>query len=67
MLQADAVEASLKPRGWAMSDDRPAKDWVEKRLGHEAYREPRAWGKIALWLVLGVFACGLVLYLAFGG
>jgi hypothetical protein len=50
-----------------MGDDRPTQDWVEKRMGHEAYRETRSWGKIAILLVLGVFACALVLYLIVGG
>jgi len=47
--------------------NRSAQDHIEKRLGHEAYREPRQWGKIALWLVLAVAACGLLLYLVVGG
>ncbi|MGE0037670.1 MAG: hypothetical protein AB7S93_18790 [Xanthobacteraceae bacterium] len=50
-----------------MSDDRPAKEHIEKRMGHETYRDTRQWGKIALWLVLAVVACGLLLYLVVGG
>jgi hypothetical protein len=50
-----------------MSDDRPTQDWIEKRMGHKAYRDTREWGKIALWLVLAVVACALLLYLVVGG
>jgi hypothetical protein len=50
-----------------MGDDRPTQDWLEKRMGHEAYRETRPWGKIAMWLVLSVVACALLLYLIVGG
>lgn len=50
-----------------MSNDRRTQDYIEKRMGHEAYREPRPWGKIALWLVLAVIACGVLLYLIVGG
>ena len=50
-----------------MGDDRPTQDWIEKRMGHEAYRETRSWGKIAIWLVLIVVACGVLLYLIVGG
>ncbi len=50
-----------------MSDDRPTQDWIEKQMGHKAYRDTRAWGKIALWLVLIVVAFGLLLYLVVGG
>ena len=44
-----------------MNDDRP---YLEKRMGHKPYGHVRSWGKIAIWLVLIVVACGLVLYLA---
>jgi len=50
-----------------MSNDRPTQDWIEKRMGHKAYRDTREWGKIALWLVLAVVACGVLLYLIVGG
>ena len=52
-----------------MNDDRRplAQDWLEKRMGHEAYGEKRNWGAIAIGLVLIVVACGLILYLIVGG
>ena len=52
-----------------MNDDRrpPTQDWLEKRMGHEAYGEKRNWGAIAIGLVLIVVACGLILYLIVGG
>jgi hypothetical protein len=49
-------------------DQRPlTEDLVEKRMGHEAYGYMRSWGSIAIWLVLIVVVCGLVLYWIFGG
>jgi hypothetical protein len=52
-----------------MNDDRRplTQDWLEKRMGHEAYRATRNWGAIAIGLVLIVVVCGLVLYLIVGG
>jgi hypothetical protein len=50
-----------------MDDDHPTtQDWsfLERKMGHKAYKGLRDWGKIAIWLVLIVVACGLVLYLA---
>jgi hypothetical protein len=50
-----------------MNDDRPTtQDWsfLERKMGHKAYKDLRNWGKIAIRLVLIVVACGLVLYLA---
>ena len=44
-----------------MNDDHP---YLEKRLGHKTYKQPRSWGKIAMLLVLIVIGCGLILYLA---
>jgi len=44
-----------------MNDDHP---FLEKRMGHKAYGNLPTLGKIAIWLVLIVIACGLVLYLA---
>jgi hypothetical protein len=44
-----------------------SQDWLEKRMGHKAYGHMRNWGKIAIWLVLIVVACGLVLYWIVGG
>jgi hypothetical protein len=44
-----------------------SKDFLEKRMGHEAYGHMRNWGSIAIWLVFIVVVCGLVLYLVFGG
>jgi hypothetical protein len=46
-----------------MSDDDPTTH-LERKMGHKAYKDFRNWGKIAIWLVLIVLACGLVLYLA---
>jgi hypothetical protein len=51
-----------------MNDDHPTtQDWLEKRMGHRAYAHMRDWRKIAIWLVLIVVACGLVLYWIVGG
>jgi hypothetical protein len=50
-----------------MADDPPTQEWIEKRMGHEAYGTVRAWGKIAIWLVLIVVACGLLLYFVVSG
>jgi hypothetical protein len=51
-----------------MNDDHPAtQDWLEKKMGHKAYADMRNWGKIAIWLVLIVVACGLALYWIVGG
>jgi hypothetical protein len=52
-----------------MNDDRRplTQDWLEKRMGHEAYGQKRNWGAIAIGLVLIVVVCGLILYLIFGG
>ena len=52
-----------------MNDDRRplTQDWLEKRMGHEAYREKRSWGAIAIGLVLIVVVCGLILYLIVEG
>jgi len=43
-----------------MNDDHP---YLEKRMGHKPYGQPRSWKKIAIWLVLIAIACGLILYL----
>jgi hypothetical protein len=52
-----------------MNDDRRplTQDWLEKRMGHEAYRGKRNWGAISIGLVLIVVVCGLILYLIVGG
>jgi hypothetical protein len=52
-----------------MNDDRRplTQDWLEKRMGHEAYGEKRNWGAIAIGLVSIVVVCGLILYLIVGG
>ena len=49
-----------------MNDDHPTQDWsfLERKMGHNTYKDLRNWGKIAIWLVLIAVACGLVLYLA---
>ena len=44
-----------------MNDDHP---YLEKRMGHKPYGNPRSWGKIAMLLVLIAVACGLILYVA---
>jgi hypothetical protein len=44
-----------------MDDDRP---FLEKQIGHKPYAKVPSLGKIAIWIVLIVTACGLVLYLA---
>jgi hypothetical protein len=45
-----------------MDDDRPS--FIEKQMGHKFYgRVPRL-ERIAIWLVAGALACGLLLYLA---
>jgi hypothetical protein len=44
-----------------MNDNHP---YLEKRMGHKPYKQPRSWGKIAMLLVLIAIACGLILYLA---
>jgi hypothetical protein len=46
-----------------MNDDDPTTH-LERKMGHKAYKDFRNWGKVAIWLVLIVVACGLVLYLA---
>jgi hypothetical protein len=52
-----------------MEDDRHpvSQDWLEKRMGHQAYGHMRNWGSIALWLVLIAVVCGLALFWIFGG
>jgi hypothetical protein len=52
-----------------MEDDRHplSQDWLEKRMGHEAYGHMRNWGSIVLWLVLIAAVCGLALFWIFGG
>jgi hypothetical protein len=52
-----------------MEDDRHplSQDWLEKRMGHQAYGHMRNWGSIVLWLVLIAVLCGLALFLIFGG
>jgi hypothetical protein len=49
-----------------MNDDHHTQDWsfLERKMGHKAYKELRNWGKIAISLVLIAVACGLVLFLA---
>jgi hypothetical protein len=37
---------------------------LEKQMGHKPYGHVPRLGKIAIWLVLIVIACGLVLFLA---
>ncbi len=44
-----------------MNDNHP---YLEKRLGHKPYKQPRSWGKIAMLLVLIAAGCALILYLA---
>ena len=44
-----------------MDDDHPL---LEQRMGHKPYGGVPRLGKIAIWLVLIVIACGLVLYAA---
>ena len=44
-----------------MNDDRP---YLENKIGHKPYKTVPRIGKIAIWLVLIVVACGLLLYLA---
>jgi hypothetical protein len=44
-----------------------AEELLEKRMGHKAYGHMRNWGLIAIWLLLIVVLCGLVLYWIFGG
>ena len=44
-----------------MNDDHP---YLEKRMGHKPYKQPRSWGKISMLLVLIATGCGLLLYLA---
>ena len=44
-----------------MDDDHPL---LEKRMVHKPYGDIPRLGKIAIWLVLIVIACGLALYLA---
>ena len=43
-------------------DDKDA--FLEKQMGHKFYRPVPNLGKIAIWIVLIVTACSLVLYLA---
>jgi hypothetical protein len=52
-----------------MNDDHHplGQDWLEKRMGHQAYGHMRNWGSIVLWLVLIAGVCGLVLFWIFGG
>lgn len=52
-----------------MEDDRHpvSQDWLEKRMGHQAYGHMRNWGSIALWLVAIAVVCGLALFWIFGG
>ena len=45
-----------------MDDDRPS--FIEKQMGHKSYVQKRNWGAIAIWLVVIVIACGVLLYLA---
>ena len=44
-----------------------AEDLVEKQIGYKASRHMRNWGLIAIWLLLIVVVCGLVLYWIVGG
>ena len=44
-----------------MNDDHP---YLEKRMGHKPYKQPRSWGKISMLLVLIAAGSGLLLYLA---
>jgi hypothetical protein len=55
------IEAIWGAQETVMNDDHP---YLEKRMGHKPYGQPRSWGKIAMWLVLIAIACGLILYLA---
>jgi len=52
-----------------MKDDHHplTQNWLEKRMGHQAYGHMRNWGSIALWLVLIAVVCGLALFWIFGG
>jgi hypothetical protein len=52
-----------------MKDDhRPlSQNWLEKRMGHQAYGYMRNWGSIVLCLVLIAAVCGLALFWIFGG
>jgi hypothetical protein len=52
-----------------MEDDRRplSQDWLEKRMGHQAYGHMRNWGSIVLCLVLIAGVCGFALFWIFGG
>jgi hypothetical protein len=62
MMSAFAGERIMK------DDHRPlSQNWLEKRMGHQAYGYMRNWGSIALCLVLIAAVCGLALFWIFGG